>query len=127
MTSIIDVSAAVAVLSVDAISVSRTTRSFNSAGVLVLAAPATIDMVVSVQPTESGTDKRMGRNTMQSVHGQREFGGIAIYSRERLYGADESGNVSDDVTWNGIVYTVEHVEPWLSAGYYRSTCTKKVV
>lgn len=126
MSTPFDLGPVIDALAFDTVTVSRSTRSYNSNGVSITASPSTFDIVASVQPlAQHGS--MFGVNVSQQMQGQRLQGAIAIYSRVRLFAADpDSGDLSDDVTWQGVAYSVIHSEPWNIHNYYRSLCTRKV-
>ena len=123
MTSLIDVSAAVAMLAVDTVSVSRTTRTYNDNGVLVLEEPETFDTLMSAQPAGAGS--KSGLNVVRTRDGQRLHADIVFFSTLEIFAA-EGGQQSDELTWQGRVFTVIYVEPWETSGYWRVVCTKRI-
>lgn len=123
-----DLSPVIAALGFDAISIARRTRTFNSNGVLVEGTVTTIPMPnVSVQPLgASALAGATGKNVSQLPTGQRLHGAIIIYSKLEILVADPaSGDLSDEVTWNGTVYSAFHQDPWVPHSYYRTVCLKK--
>lgn len=138
MSSPIDLSGAVAMLAWDDIIVSRRSRTYNAQGVMTLGVATSIPMKASVQSLgasagqsaggRAGLAGSTGLNVDQTRHGQKTYGAIVLFTTAQLFAADStSGQQSDEVEHDGILYAVSHVDPWRTSGYWRSVCVKKEV
>lgn len=139
MSSPLDLAPAIAMLAFDEITISRRTRTYNAQGVLVLSDPEEIGpFAANVQTLgaaagqsaggRAGLAGTTGANVDQTRHGQRTYGGIVVFSTTEILAADDvSGQQSDEVTYNGVVYSVSHVDPWTASNYWRAVCVKKEV
>lgn len=120
MTSLIDMTPVMALLAFESLTVTRSTSSFNSQGVLVVAAPSTFSLACNAQPLS-------GKDLQRLPEAQRTRGGLVVFSAAQLQIATSPGTQSDSVTFRGQVYTVVASEQWDSESYWRSILVKAEV